>query len=973
MTMKHGFELLREEYIAEINSTAQVYRHGKSGAELLSLINDDENKVFGITFRTPSTNSTGIAHIMEHSVLCGSRKYPVKEPFVELDKGSLKTFLNAFTYPDKTCYPVASQNLQDFYNLVDVYLDAVFYPLIGPYTLKQEGWHYELDSLDGELTYKGVVFNEMKGAYSSPDGVLAEAVQHALLPDTPYGIDSGGDPVHIPELTHEQFKDFHTRFYHPSNARIYFYGNDDPQQRLAILDAYLRDFDRIPVPSQIALQARFDAPRVSTKHYEVSESDEAPKSMLTTAWLLPEPGDVELTLGFEVLNHILIGTSASPLRKVLIDSGLGEDLTGQGMETGARQMFYSVGMKGVQQENLDAVDTLIQDTLTRLAEEGIDPDTVAASLNTVEFILRERNTGRFPRGLAIMLRSLDIWLYDGDPLALLRLEEPLENIKRRLAQGEKYFEELIRRYWLDNRHRVTVRLEPDAELAHRRAAEEKARLEKARAGMTQADLQTVMAEAEELKRRQDTPDSPEALATIPSLQLSDIDRQVRTIPAEEFAAGPSRILYHDLFTNGILYFDLGFNLHTLPAEYLPYMPLFGRALTEMGTRRSSFVQFMQRIGTYTGGIRPQTMTSAALGKKEAAAWFFLRGKAMVPQTADLLDLLGEALLQARLEDRERFRQMVLEEKSSLESGLVQMGSRIVNLRLKSHFDEASWAVEQYYGISQLFFLRKLIDEIDQNWPLVQQRLEDMRGILFCQDNAIVNVTLDEVHWKAVRPQVQGFLSTLPGGQSEMMRWDFTSAIVAEGEGLTIPAQVNFVGKAGSLLDAGYGINGSILAILQFLNATWMWEKVRVQGGAYGGFAAFELYSGVFSFLSYRDPNLLATLETYDKTVEFLRGLEIPEEELTKSIIGAIGELDAYLLPDAKGFTSLTRRLIGIDDTWRQQFRDQLLATSPKDFHRLADALEAVREKGLVAVLGSEASIQSANAERQGMFKVMKVL
>jgi len=973
MTLKHGFELLREEHIAELNSTARIYRHVKSGAKLLSLINDDENKVFGITFRTPSNNSTGVAHIMEHSVLCGSRKYPVKEPFVELVKGSLNTFLNAFTYPDKTCYPVASQNTQDFYNLVDVYLDAVFYPLIGPYTLKQEGWHYELDSLDGELTYKGVVFNEMKGAYSSPDGVLDEAVQQALLPDTIYGIDSGGDPAHIPDLSYAMFKDFHERYYHPSNARIYFYGNDDPEERLAILDGYLRDFDQIPVPSKIELQPRFDAPRVVTQPYEVSESEENPKAMMTTAWLLPETGDVELTIGLEVLNHILIGTPASPLRKALIDSGLGEDVNGRGMESDSKQMFYSVGMKGVQSENLPAVETLILDTLKKLAEEGIDPDTVAASFNTVEFVLRERNTGRFPRGLMTMLRSLGTWLYEGDPLALLRLEAPLANIKCKLAAGERYFENLLSKYWLENNHRVTVRLEPDSGLAERRDEEEKARLAKARAAMTQADLEAVMAEAQELKHRQETPDSPEALATIPSLKLEDIDREIRRIPAEEIQGAPAKILYHDLITNGIVYFDLGFNLHTLPKEWLPYIPLFGRALTEMGTQRSSFVQFLQRIGRSTGGIRPQTMISAAVGRPAAETWFFLRGKAMLDQTGELLDLMKEALLEARLDDRERFRQMVLEEKSGLESGLVQAGHRIINTRMKAHFDESGWAVEQLYGVSQLFFLRSLLEEIDQNWAGVQQRLEGIRAELFRQGNAVANVTLDEARWKTARGQIVAFLGGLPGGTSARMDWSGAVQRGETGEGLTIPAQVNYVGKAGSLFEAGYRLNGSVLAILQLLNTTWMWEKVRVQGGAYGGFAVFELYSGVFSFLSYRDPNLLATLDTYDKTAEFLRGLQVPPEELTKAIIGAIGELDAYLLPDAKGFTSLTRHLIGVDDRWRQQFRDELLATGPQDFATLADALDAVSKAGLTVAMGSEGAMQAANAERDGLLKITKVL
>ncbi|TLN06672.1 peptidase M16, partial [bacterium] len=405
--MLHGFELIRDETIQEINSRARLYRHLGSGAQLLSLENDDENKVFGITFRTPAGNSTGVAHIMEHSVLCGSRKYPVKEPFVELVKGSLNTFLNAFTYPDKTCYPVASQNDQDFYNLIDVYLDAVLYPNLTRHTFEQEGWHYELDSLEDAMTFKGVVFNEMKGAYSTPDEVLSQLSQSIVFPDITYGADSGGDPRVIPDLTYEAFKAFHERFYHPSNALIYFYGDDDPEKRLEILDTYLRDFEKREVHSGVPPQPRYTEPRRLAAPYEVTAEDEAPTGMLTVNWLLPDGADPVEKYAFSILSEILIGTPASPLRKALIDSGLGEDLVGRGVETEFAQMFFSVGMKGVQPDDLDSVEVLIQDTLKQLAAEGIDADAIAAAMNTVEFSLRENNTGSFPRGLGVMLRALD--------------------------------------------------------------------------------------------------------------------------------------------------------------------------------------------------------------------------------------------------------------------------------------------------------------------------------------------------------------------------------------------------------------------------------------------------------------------------------------------------------------------------------------------------------------------------------------
>ena len=971
MALIHGFEQIRDEEIPELNSRAILYRHARTGAELLSLINEDENKVFGITFRTPPSDSTGVAHIMEHSVLCGSRKYPVKEPFVELMKGSLNTFLNAMTFPDKTMYPVASQNIQDFYNLVDVYLDAVFYPRIDPYTLKQEGWHYELETPEGELSFKGVVFNEMKGAYSSPEGVLAEVTQHGIYPDNTYGLDSGGDPERILDLTYAAFKNFHTRYYHPSNARIYFYGDDDPQKRLELLDVYLKEFEHSDVDSTVALQARFSQPRRVSAPYEVSEGGEEPKSMLNLAWLLPEGSDPRLSVGLSVLEHILVGTPASPLRKALIDSGLGEDLTGNGLDLGVRQMAYSVGLKGVQSENVDQVEALILATLKQLAEDGIDPDTVAASLNTVEFSLREKNTGSYPRGLMVLIQAMNTWLYDGDVYDALRIDAPLAEIKTRIQKGERVFETLLQEQFLDNAHRVTVVLEPDPGLAERRAKVEQDRLAQARAAMTAADLAAAVADTQELLRRQETPDSPDDLATIPTLALSDLDRSVRKIPAESLRLGGGEVYYHDLFTNGIFYVDLGFNLHGLPQDWLPYLPLFGHALTETGTTKQSFVQLLQRIGRSTGGIHPQLFISSAPERSTAEAWMFLRGKSMVPQAGELLAILDDVLRGARLDDRERIRQMVLEEKATLEAGMVRAGHRVINSRLRSRFDEAGFANELVGGASYLFFIRELLTKIDQDWPSVQQRFEAIRDSLISREGLICNVTLDAANWAIVQPQLADFIAGLPAQPFTYQPW--TAGKFPAAEGLTIPAQVNFVGKGISLYKAGYQLSGAILAITNYLNSGWMWEKVRVQGGAYGAFNTFDQFSGVMTFLSFRDPNVINTLEVYDGTAEYLRSLELSEAERVKAIIGAIGDLDSYLLPDAKGYSSLIRRMVGSSDERRQRVRDQLLSASLADFRALGEALSAFSKDGQVVVLGSAGAIQAAAEQRPGWLEVKQVL
>lgn len=963
MPTVHGFELLLESDIVELKTHARLFRHAASGAQLLSLENSDENKVFSINFRTPPADSSGVAHIMEHSVLCGSEKYPVKEPFVELMKGSLNTFLNAFTYPDKTCYPAASQNLQDFYNLVDVYADAVFHPLLTPLTLAQEGWHYELDDITAPLVYKGVVFNEMKGAYASPDSLLGRFAQRSLFPDHPYGEDSGGDPQIIPNLTYAQFKAFHETYYQPSNARIYFYGDDNPKERLRRMDKILKGFPIFRVDSSVPLQTAFSAPRRREFSYDSGELGESAKSMLVVNWLLPEITDPELRLGLELLAAILIGTPASPLRKTLIDSGLGEDLAGVGLENDLRQMYFSTGMKGINSENgdLDKVERLVVETLTRLAQEGIDPGTVAAAVNTAEFRLRENNTGSFPRGLLLMLRCLTTWLYDGDPFAPLAFEKPLGAIQDRLAAGEQYFEDLLQRFILGNTHQTTVVLAPEAGLSGRQEQAEQEKLAKIRAGLSSAELLAVLENNRRLIERQEALDRPEDLETIPSLSLNDLDRQQKLIPMESGEAGGVRTLYHDLFTNGIVYLDLGLNLRVLPQEYLPYAALFGRVLLEMGTAVRDFVGLSQHIGRSTGGIRPAFFITTPIGSSQALTWLFLRAKATSANTAEMLNILDEVLRTATLDNPERFRQIVVEEKADLESALTPAGHRLVNTRLNSFLNEAGWIDEQMGGVSHLYFLRRLLAEIDHSWPAVLAKLVDIRDLILNRESMLVNITVDQTGWQAFLPQLTPFLAALPRKPAVFPAWQFTP--VVHDQGLAIPAKVNYVGKGANLFDLGYSPDGSAAVINNYLRTTWLWEKVRVQGGAYGGFCVFDHRSGSYTFLSYRDPNLAETLEIYDQTGKFLRQLDLDrltQAELTKSIIGTIGDLDVYQHPDAKGYTSMTRYLVGEADSLRQQRRERILSTTLEDFHRFGAVLEQVETIGRVVVMGAESDLLSAN-------------
>ena len=971
MTLTHGFRLTREEHIDELKALARIYRHEQTGAELLTISNDDENKAFGVTFRTPPEDSTGIAHILEHSVLCGSRKYPVKEPFIELAKSSLKTFLNAMTYPDKTTYPVASTNLKDFYNLVDVYLDSVFFPTITPETLQQEGWHYELNSLDEPMIFKGVVFNEMKGAYSSPDSVLYRYAQQSLFPDVTYGHSSGGDPKYIPDLTYAQFKQFHETLYHPSNAKLFFYGDDPEEERLSKLDEYLSQFEPIEPPSQIGLQQPFSAPRRVEATYPAPQDGATKKGLLTLNWLIGEEPEVERVLSLDLLSYIMLGNAGAPLRKALIDSGLGEDLTGGGYNDGLRQHTFAVGLKGIDPADADKVQELILSTLARLAEEGFDQEAIAAALNTFEFSLRENNTGSFPRGLSLMLRSLGTWLYDGDPLTPLRYEAPLAAIKAALQRGEPLFQRLITSKLLENQHRTLVLLRPDPEHSAREAAEEQARLDTARAALSPGELEELIAATHALKELQEKPDAPEDLAKIPTLTLGDLDRQGKNLPIEVAEQGDVTILTHDLFTNGIVYLELAFDLLSLPVELLPYVPLFGRALTEMGTDREDFVKLLQRIGRDTGGIGAFPFTDTRLDSGVAFGYLVLRGKATLGQAEAMLDIMRDVLLTAKLDDRERFKQMVLRSRAGKESALVPSGNAYASRRVGQRLSAASWVDEQMGGISSLFFLRELEQAIENDWLGVLTKLEEVRSQLINRKGMVVNVTLDAASYAQLESPLGEFIASLPSRAYTPATW--RRAAAGPFEGLSIPAKVNYVAKGANLYDLGINLGGTTAVITRLINTGWLWEKVRMQGGAYGAGCGFDRATGSFSFTSYRDPNLLGTLEVFDTTSKWLRELPVDAMTIERAVIGTIGAIDGYQLPDSKGYSSMIRYLSGVSDSFRQEIREQVLATSEADLRAFADVLDAVRDNGIVAVIGSSEAISGANSQRPGLLTEIKVL
>lgn len=952
---KYNFTLVEERALREVGGIARLWRHKGCGAQLLSISNDDENKCFGVSFYTPPADSTGVAHILEHSVLCGSARFPLKEPFAELLKGSLQTFLNAFTFPDKTCYPVASANLRDFYNLIEVYLDAVFHPLLSENTFRQEGWHIEAESADAPWSFKGVVYNEMKGVYSSPDSILAEQSQQAAFPDNLYNLDSGGNPEHIPDLTWQAFREFHSRYYQPGNARFFFWGDDPEDERLKIIDAAIGTAGPVGPLPEVALQKQWSGNRYVEKPYAASEDEN--RALTTVNWLLPERGDVAAALRMEMLEHILEGLPGSPLRRALMESGLGEDTAGCGLETDLRQMYYSTGLKGIAEADAGKTQDLVIATLSSLADKGIDKAAVEAAVNTVEFAYREDNSGRFPRGLSAMLQSLSTWLYGGDPIAPLAWEKPLAEIKNALATGEKVFEDIIRKHFLDNAP-VRVTLLPDARLGDARLKAETQRLAEIQEEAGPDTRQQMVRETEALVAAQLKPDSPEDLAKIPALGVRDLPLKNRETPIAVTYDGQRTFIVHDLPTRGIAYTNLLLPVRRLPSRLVPMLPLFARCLTECGSGNMDYSEFGMKMAAKTGGLAAATLTGARLDSRGPFCFLSISGKAVDDKIADLFSLMREILLNPQHDPailKQRLELMLLEAKARLEYGLQASGHAAVSLRLAAHFTGEAALAEQMTGISQLCHIRELIARLGTEPASVLSDLELIRQAVIAGQDAIFDVTAAKESADMAQAEAVKLLQALPdvpaiSDGASLFAYP-AMADLPDNEAFVTPGQVNYVGKAANLYDLGYTYNGSINVIMRWLRMGRLWEDVRVAGGAYGAFCTFDRVSGTMVCASYRDPNVDRTIGAYDGLAHYLRDFTPTSKQLEQAIVGAVGAIDTYLLPDARGAQALAFYLSGQNAELRQTMRDEMLATSAKDFHDFADVLEAFAQNGKTCVLG----------------------
>ncbi len=964
-----AYELILKEKISDIHSEGYLLKHKKSGARVMVLKNEDDNKVFNIAFRTPPADSTGVAHILEHSVLCGSKNFPLKDPFVELVKGSLNTFLNAMTYPDKTMYPVASCNEQDFKNLMHVYLDAVFFPNIyeKEEIFCQEGWHYELENTDANLTLNGVVYNEMKGAFSSPEDVLEREIFNSLFPDTPYGVESGGDPQYIPDLKYSEFLSFHSRYYHPSNSYIYLYGNMDMEERLNWMDQeYLSKYDEILVDSQIERQEAFSEVRNVEMDYSVTESEpEENNSYLSYNIVVGDSLDIERSVAFEILDYTLLSAPGAPLKKVLLEEGIGKDIMGS-YEDGIYQPFFSVIAKNANPEDKDRFLSLIRKTLEDIVEHGVDKKAIEAGINYMEFRFREADYSSFPKGLMYGIDVFDTWLYDdAKPFERLKCLDIFETLKKKADTG--YFEELIEKYLLSNTHASIVVVNPKRGLAaeKERALEEK--LAEYKASLTEEELEKLVADTKHLKEYQEAEESEEALKTIPLLKREDICKESAKIYNAEKHVGETLVLHHEIDTNGIGYLELLFDMKYIPEELAPYMGILKSVLGYVDTEHYEYGDLFNEINAKSGGILfGINVLTDSTDNQKFTPMAGIKAKALYQDIPFVFEMIKEILKTSKLDDEKRLYEIIAKMKSRLQMSLVSSGHTTAAMRALSYFSAGSCFQEKISGID--FY--QLLSEIEENFEdkkiEVIENLKKLMGCVFRAENLIVSYTSEEKGYEGLEKEIEDFKQILYTDEKQPVVSHYPC--VVKNEGFKTAGQVQHVAAAGNFKEAGFVYTGALRILKVMLSYEYLWMNIRVKGGAYGCMSSFRRNGDGF-LVSYRDPNLEKTLEVFRKTGDFIRSFEADEREMTKYIIGTISELDIPMTPSAKGSMSLNAWFSKVTEEDMQKERLEILNAQPEDIRKLAGIVDSMMEQNRICVVGSEEKIE----QEKRMFEVTKHL
>ena len=964
-----AFDVLAVRELPEYRSHATLVRHAATGCEVLHLSAADTENLFAFCFATPPRDDTGVSHITEHSVLSGSRRYPLKEPFSVLMKGSMHTFLNALTYPDRTVYPAASCNRADFFNLLEVYADAVFHPLLRKETFMQEGWRLEPADGNGrgDLQYAGIVYNEMKGAYSSPESIVGEWAFRSLFPDTPYRFDSGGDPRFLPCLTLESAREFHARYYHPSNCRIFLYGDIPAADILTFLDErYLGGFSASRIEASIPLQPRWSSPRRLEKTFPVKPGTPLGKrSSVTLSWLLPSAADPESIIAHEVLSEVLIGSAGSPLRKKLIDSGLGEDLSpASGLETDLKELVFTIGLRGSEAEREEKVAGLVLETLSSLARQGLDRLLVQSMINRVEFRHREIRGNGSPYALRLMGRAFRGWVHGLDPLSSLEFAPAMDGLKSRIAADPRLLEKIIEGSLVSNPHRVTLVVRPDREQEQKDAAEENAVLAGVVGAMSPAEKEKVLAEARDFRSYQLAPDAPETVALLPSLTRSDLPREVERIPSQETATpGGIAVSLHDLFTNEIAYVDLCFPTDVIDGERALLLPLFGRAVCGCGLPGKSYDKVALDLFRLTGGFSASLDAGGIVGTSGSfGQYVFFRMRSLRQNLRQAAALVASLLSSADFRDLGRLRELVLEIRNGMKASLVPSGHQFAMLRAASVLSPSAALEEEWRGVTQLLFLEDLVKDLDRRLPWISENLESIRRELIVRSSLIANGTAGAAAFKEVMEAVDLLADPLPAssktaGPDRPAQSNHRSRVRAES--LLSSASVGYVARAIPGFRYEHPDNGPATVLGHLLSTGYLWEKVRMEGGAYGAYSFQRNMEGLFLFGSYRDPNIARTLRTFKEGLAYMEKGTIDESEVEKAVIGTVGREDRPLDPGEKGFVSLQRRLHGITDESRQARRDRLIATRRGELCRAAHELSEAFDQGFTSVIGNRASLAEA--------------
>lgn len=963
------YEILDEHRVEDVQSDGFILRHKKSGARIAILSNNDDNKVFYIGFRTPPEDETGVPHIIEHTTLCGSKKFPVKDPFIELAKGSLNTFLNAMTYPDKTVYPIASCNDQDFKNLMDVYLDAVFNPNITKYEeiFKQEGWHYELTGKDDELKINGVVYNEMKGAYSSPDEVLSSQIYRSLFPDNTYSKDSGGNPEYIPKLTYEAYLDFYHKYYHPSNSYIYLYGDMDVVERLEWLDKeYLSLYDYKKVNSEINKQPAFDKIKNVEAQYSITMDDsQENKTYLSYNRVVGDTLDEMLYQAFDVLDYALVSSPGAPVKQALIDAGIGDDVYGS-YDAGILQPVFSFVAKNANASQADEFESIIENTLKEVVKTGINKEALLAGINSSEFKFREADFGQFPKGLLFGLNCLDSWLFD-DMKPFIHLECLGTFAKLRKAVDTDYFEKLIQEYLLDNTHGSSVTVKPKRGLGNEREEALAKELSDYKASLSDEEIKKLIEDTEHLKKYQEEPSSDENLRKLPMLTRADMKKNAMPFSNIEDELLNVKVVRHDIESNGIDYISFLFDAGDFAQSELGYLGFFTNALGLVSTEKYSYTDLANATNIYTGGISTGTASHPDIKDRNNFVFKFeVKLKVLEKNLDKALELMEQMLLSSDFTDTKRLGELVAQIKARLQANLSSSGHLVAAMRSMSSFSRYALYQDELKGIAFYRSICHIEKELSESPKSVSDKLAAIAKKLFARNRMLISFTGNNEAYGNAKPSLEKVIAGFDkmsaiGNQAEV---HFNTAK----EAFIDASQIQYVAKTGDFICEGYEYTGALRLLRIILSYDYLWINVRVKGGAYGCMNTF-LRSGESYFVSYRDPNLSDTLDVYDKIPEYIKSFSPDERDMTKYIIGTFSALDTPMNPEAKGSRSLSAYLEGITYEQIQKERNEILNAQPEDIRRLADLVEAVLKKDSICVIGNENMIK----ESAGLFENVEKL